>query len=129
MQEAPAQGLRLSMADVQPLLGHVLGALQSGRVEGVLRWVERPGRPGDGAEGFVQTYNRVVARSRNVRLGSVQFRGRPSGDRLVVDGVVLLNLQDENQQAVTREFLLQAHFATTGGKTVMTRLTASESGK
>jgi hypothetical protein len=116
----------VSMADVQPLLGHVLGALQSGRGEQVLRWVERPTRQGDGADSFVQTYNRVVANSRSVRLGPVQFSGRSAGEQLLVDGVVLLHLQDENQQPATRELVLRAQFASRGGQPVMTQLTASE---
>ena len=114
------------MADVQPLLGQVMAALQSGRGEQVLRWVEPSTRPGDGADGFVQTYNRTVAHSRNVRLGSARFSGRPAGEQLLVDGVVLLHLQDENQQPSTRELVVWAQFATRGGQTVLTQLGASE---
>ena len=117
---------RLSMDDVQPLLGHVLGALQSGRGEQVLRWVERPIRPGDGAEGFVQTYNRAVGNARAVRVGAVRFDGRPAAEGLQVEGVVLLHVQDENQQAATRELVLHAQFASKGGQAVLTRLNASE---
>ena len=114
------------MADVQPLLGQVMGVLQSGRGEQVLQWVERPVRQGDGADGFVQTYNRVAGRSASVRLASAQFSGRPAGDQLVVDGVVLLNLQDENQRVSTRELVLRAQFASRGGQAVLTQLSASE---
>ncbi len=121
-----AQSGRPSMADVQPLLGQVMGVLQSGRGEQVLQWVERPVRQGDGADGFVQTYNRVAGRSANVRLASAQFSGRPAGDQLVVDGVVLLNLQDENQRVSMRELVLRAQFASRGGQAVLTQLSASE---
>ena len=116
----------LGMEDVQPLLGQVLGVLQSGRGEQVLRWVERPVRPGDGADGFVQAYNRAVANARAVRLGPVRFSGRPVGDGLQVDGLVTLHLQDEYQQASTRELVLRAQFAARGGQAVLTRLNASE---
>jgi hypothetical protein len=124
--EVTAQSNRPSMADVQPLLGQVMGVLQSGRGEQVLQWVERPVRQGDGADGFVQTYNRVAGRSASVRLASAQFSGRPAGDQLVVDGVVLLNLQDENQRVSTRELVLRAQFASRGGQAVLTQLSASE---
>ena len=124
--EVTAQSGRPSMADVQPLLGQVMGVLQSGRGEQVLQWVERPVRQGDGADGFVQTYNRVAGRSASVRLQSAQFSGRPAGDQLVVDGVVLLNLQDENQRVSTRELVLRAQFASRGGQAVLTQLSASE---
>lgn len=127
---APPEALvpvtRLSMDDVQPLLGHVLGALQSGRGEQVLRWVERPTRPGDGADGFVQTYNRAVGNARAVRVGAVRFDGRPAVEGLQVEGVVLLHVQDENLQAATHELVLRAQFASKGGQAVLTRLNASE---
>ncbi len=124
--EPGPQTARIGMADVQPLLGHVLGVLQSGRGEKVLPWVERPSRQGDGADGFVQTYNRVVANARSVRLGPVRFSGRPQGEQLLVDGVVVLLVQDENQQPATRELALRAQFASRGGQPVMTQLNASE---
>ncbi len=114
------------MEDVQPLLGQVLGVLQSGRGEQVLRWVERPVRPGDGADGFVLAYNRAGVNARAVRLGAVRFSGRPVGDGLQVDGLVTLHLQDEYQQASTRELVLRAQFAARGGQAVLTRLNASE---
>ena len=81
-RKSRAQSNRPSMADVQPLLGQVMGVLQSGRGEQVLRWVERPTRQGDGADGFVQTYNRVVADSRKRAPGPAQFSGRPVGEQL-----------------------------------------------
>jgi hypothetical protein len=124
-EAAPLAG-RLGMEDVQPLLGQVLGVLQSGRGEQVLRWVERPVRPGDGADGFVLAYNRAVVNARAVRLGTVRFSGRPVGDGLQVDGLVTLHLQDEYQQASTRELVLRAQFAARGGQAVLTRLNASE---
>lgn len=124
--DVAAQSVRPSMADVQPLLGQVMGVLQSGRGEQVLQWVQRPVRQGDGADGFVQTYNRVAGRAANVRLGSAQFSGRPAGDQLVVDGVVLLQLQDENQRVSTRELALKAQFAFRDGQAVLTQLNASE---
>ena len=124
-EAAPLAG-RLGMEDVQPLLGQVLGVLQSGRGEQVLRWVERPVRPGDGADGFVLAYNRAVVNARAVRLGAVRFSGRPVGDGLQVDGLVTLHLQDEYQQASTRELVLRAQFAARGGQAVLTRLNASE---
>lgn len=114
------------MAEVQPLLGHLLDVLGSGRGEQINRLIDRSGRDGAGADGFVQTYNRVVANGGKVRLGPVQFSGRQEGDALAVDGVVLLMLHDENRQPVTRELVLKALFASRGGQPVMTQVTASE---
>jgi len=117
---------RLSMGDVQPLLGHILAAMQSGRGEQVLRWVERPSRPGDGAEEFVQTFNRVVGDARAVRVAGVRFSGRPGDDGLTVDGVVLLHLNDAKQNQISQELVLRAQFASRSGQAVLTRLIASE---
>ena len=126
INEATPPAVRLGMEDVQPLLGQVLGVLQSGRGEQVLRWVERPVRPGDGADGFVRAYNRAVVNARAVRVGTVRFSGRPVGEGLQVDGMVTLHVQDENQQASIRELVLQAQFSAKGGQAVLTRLNASE---
>lgn len=128
-RETSAPAGRLSMEDVQPLLGQVLGVLQSGRGEQVQRWVDRPVRPGDGADGFVQVYNRAVVNARVVRLGTVRFSGRPAGDGLLVDGLVTLHVQDEYQQPSTRELALRAQFSSRDGQAVLTRLSASETAR
>ncbi len=117
------------MEDVQPLLGQVLGVLQSGRGEQVQRWMDRPVRAGDGADGFVQVYNRAVVNARVVRLGTVRFSGRPAGDGLLVDGMVTLHVQDEHQQSSTRELALRAQFSSRDGQAVLTRLSASETAR
>ncbi len=120
-QATAVSGLR--MADVQPLLAQLLGALQSGRGEQAVRLVERSSRT-DGDARFVEAYNRTLAGSRVVRLGQVQFAGKNGGEQLVVDGVVQLQLQDETLQMVTREFVLRALFASRAGQPVMTQLIA-----
>lgn len=128
---APASA-GLKMADVQPLLGQLLGALQSGRGEQVSRLVDRSSSQGDGGARFVDAYNRAVGGSRVVRLGGVQFAGRGSGsEQLVVDGVVQLQLQspDDTRQVSTRELVMRAQFASRGGQPVLTQLSASEVGK
>lgn len=120
---------RPRMKDVQPLLGQLLGALQSGRGEQAIRLVDRSARHGDGDARFVDVYNRVVSGARGVKLGPVQFAGRNGGDHLVVDGVVQLQLQDDGMQPSNRELVLRALFAMRGGQTVMTQLSASETGR
>ena len=129
VKETYAPAGRLSMEDVQPLLGQVLGVLQSGRGEQVQRWMDRPVRAGDGADGFVQVYNRAVVNARVVRLGTVRFSGRPAGDGLLVDGMVTLHMQDEHQQSSTRELALRAQFSSRDGQAVLTRLSASETAR
>jgi len=117
------------MLDVQPLLAQLLGALQSGRGEQVIRLVDRAARQGDGGARFADIYNRTVSGSRSVKLGPVQFAGRSGAEQLVVDGVVLLHLQDEGAQISTRELVLRASFASRGGQPVLTQLSAGESAR
>lgn len=117
---------RLTMDDVQPLLGQILAAMQSGRGEQVLRWVERPSRRGDGADGFVQAFNRAVANASSVRVGAARFSGRPADDGMLVDGVVMLHLQVDSPQPTAQELVLQAQFTARGGQAVLTRLNAIE---
>ena len=78
---------------------------------------------------FWVAYNRVVNRARSVRVGSARFNGRPSADGLSVDGVVLLEVQDDNQQTVTRELVLRAQFAWLGGQPALLRLNAGETSR
>ena len=117
------------MVDVQPLLAQLLGALQSGRGDQVIRLVDRSARQGDSGARFADVYNRTISGSRAVKLGPVQFAGRNGGDHLVVDGVVLLHLQDEGSQNSTRELVVRALFALRGGQPVLTQLSASDSGR
>lgn len=127
---APSAGAEtLRMADVQPLLGQLLGALESGRGEQVTRLVDRSGRQGDGGARFVDVYNRTLAGARVVRLGPVRFAGRNGGEQLFVEGVVQLRLQDDSQQEATRELVLRALFVPRGGQPVLTQLSASEVGR
>jgi len=120
---------RLTIEDVQPLLGQLLGALQSGKGDQVVRLIDRSARAGDAADGFLPAYDRVVNRARTVRVGSARFNGRPSADGLSVDGVVLLEVQDDNQQTVTRELVLRAQFAWLGGQPALLRLNAGETSR
>ena len=117
------------MLDVQPLLAQLLGALQSGRGEQVIRLVDNSARQGDGGARFADVYNRTISGARSVKLGPVQFAGRRGSDQLVVDGVVLLHLQDEGAQTSTRELVLRALFASRGGQPVLTQLSAGESAR
>ena len=129
---APAQasaGSGLRMADVQPLLGQLLGALQSGRGDQVGRLVDRSTSQGDGGTRFVDAYNRTVDGARVVRLGGVQFAGRPGGgEQLIVDGVVQLQLQspDDSREVKTRELVVRAQFASRGGQPVLTQLSTGD---
>jgi hypothetical protein len=119
----------LRLADVQPLLGQLLGALESGRGEQVIRLLDYSAQQGDGGARFVDVYKRALSGARVVRLGPVRFAGRNGNDQLFVEGVVQFHLQDDSQQLTTRELVLRALFASRGGRPVLTQLSASEIGR
>lgn len=120
---APASASGVRMADVQPLLGQLLSALQSGRGEQVARLVDASARQGDGSDRLVDAYNRITSGARVVRLGSVQFASRGAGEQLIVDGVVLMHLQEDSGVPSTHELVLRAQFAARGGQPVLTQIT------
>ena len=116
----------LRMADVQPMLGQLLGALASGRGEQISRLVDRSARQGDGGARFVDMYNRTVFGARGVRVGAVQFADRGVGEQLAVDGVVLLHIVDDTARSQTRELVVRAWFSSRDGQPVLTQLTTGE---
>lgn len=125
-----ATGRAPRMADIQPLLGQLLGALQSGRGEVATRLVDGSAR-GAGSEGFARAYDRTVAGARILRVGPVKFAGRSVGDQLVVDGVVQLQVQTQDDVLASgqRDLVLGATFAYRGGRPVMTGLTSGDGGR
>lgn len=116
-----------SLADAQPILSQLIQAMQSGRGEDMLNGLDRSLRQSSGAVELVLAYNHLVGGSRAIRLGAVQLKSRPLADRLVIDGVVPLVLQDQGQPAPIRELRLRALFTQRGGQAVLTELSAGES--
>lgn len=116
----------LSLADAQLAMGQLLQTMQSGRGEDILKGLDRSLRQSAGAADLVSAYNHLVGASRAVVLGPVQLRGRPQADRLVVDGVVQLFLQDQGQPAPVRELRVRALFMQRGDQVVMTELSTGE---
>ncbi|MDO9604890.1 DnaJ domain-containing protein [Hydrogenophaga sp.] len=121
---ANPQGPVIHMGQVQPVLSNVTLALQSGRGEEALQWLERSSRNDAFAAQFSQKYHQALAGSRVTGLGQVRFTPRFAAEQLVVDGVVQLRLQDEKQQASVRDFHLRAYFRSQGGAPVLARLVA-----
>lgn len=112
------------MSEVQPLLNQLLGTLQSGRGDGAVRLIDTMARQNGAGAGFSEAYERALGGARLLRIGQVQFAGRPAGDQLVVDGVLQLQLQASGEDAASasREFVLRAVFASRGGQAVLTQL-------
>jgi hypothetical protein len=119
------------MSEVQPLLNQLLGALQSGRGDAAVRLIDTMARQSGAGAGFSEAYERTLGGGRLLRIGQVQFAGRPSGDQLVVDGVLQLQLQasGEDAAAAPREFVLRAVFASRGGQPVLTQLSPAGAGR
>jgi hypothetical protein len=119
------------MSEVQPLLNQLLGALQSGRGDAAVRLIDTMARQSGAGAGFSEAYERTLGGGRLLRIGQVQFAGRPSGDQLVVDGVLQLQLQASGEDAASasREFVLRAVFSSRGGQPVLTQLSPAGAGR
>ena len=121
---ASTQGPVIHMGQVQPVLSNVTLALQSGRGEEALQWLERSSRTDAFAAQFVRKYHQTLGGARVTGLGQVRFTPRFAAEQLVVDGVVQLRLQDEKQQASVKDFHLRAYFRSQGSDPVLARLVA-----
>ena len=117
------------MSEVQPLLNQLLGALQSGRGDAAVRLIDTMARQSGAGAGFSEAYERTLGGGRLLRIGQVQFAGRPTGDQLVVDGVLQLQVQENGQEAASREFVLRAAFVSRGGQPVLTQLSPAGAGR
>lgn len=117
------------MSEVQPLLNQLLGALQSGRGDAAVRLIDTMARQSGAGAGFSEAYERTLGGGRLLRIGQVQFAGRPTGDQLVVDGVLQLQVQENGQEAASREFVLRAAFVSRGGQPVLTQLSPAGTGR
>jgi DnaJ domain len=115
-------GGRITMADVQPALANVVSAMQSGRAEDVLVWVDRSSRRAEAGTQFVQAYNQALAGGRVLKVGKVQFRGRAFADQMVVDGVVQLHVSDDSPRGSVRDVHLRAFFVQRDSGPVLTDL-------
>lgn len=117
------------MSEVQPVLNQLLGALQSGRGDAAVRLIDTMARQSGAGAGFSEAYERTLGGGRLLRIGQVQFAGRPTGDQLVVDGVLQLQVQENGQEAASREFVLRAAFVSRGGQPVLTQLSPAGAGR
>lgn len=122
--EPPRPAPRISMADVQPTLVNVIGAMQSGRAENVLQMVDAASRRADGLA-FSEAYNKTVSGAKAVNLGKVSFRGAPQDDQLVVDGTIQLMVMDGNSVTTPKDLHIKAWFVARAGTPVLTRLSAT----
>lgn len=116
---------RIGIAEVQPTLALLVDAVQTGRGENLVQWVDRAWYPHPATASFVHQFNQLLAGQHVTQLGKVAFRSRMAAEQLVVDGVIELHLQDGSRPEQVRELQLRAHFMPQdSGKPVLTRLVA-----
>lgn len=118
---APAPGSSPTMAEVHPLLTHLLQQLESGWGDRVLGLLDRESRATPGAQAFLEKYNNLVEGMRPIRLSSAQFKATQTREgRLLVTGRVMVQVRDTSMPP--RELAVQAEFASRDGTVVLTRL-------
>ena len=123
---AAASAAAPRLGDVQPQLGQLMAALQSGNSEQIARLVDRSARQGDGGARFADNYGRLVANAREIKLGTARFKSRANGEHLVVDGVVMLQVQGDSAQTSSRELVVRALYVTRGGQPVLAQLSGGD---
>ena len=116
---------KFSLADVQPMLANVIGAMQSGRADNVLQMVDASSRRSDGGAAFSEAYNRTVFGAKTVQLGKVTLSSLPLDDQLVVDGTVQLMVMDGNSVTTSKDLYIRAWFVARAGSPVLTRISAT----
>jgi len=121
-------GLRpLKISDAQPTLSGLLDAIQSGRADRVLGWVDPAWRNAAHEAQFVQVFNQVVAGQAVSALEKVHFSGHNDQLNLIVNGELELKFQDVSSQTQQRGLQIRAYFLHRDGRAVLTRLVASKS--
>lgn len=117
---APASGSP-TLAEVHPLLTHLLQQLESGWGDRVLGLLDRESRATPGAQALLEQYNNLVDGMRPIKLSNAQFRTLASSEgRLLVTGRVTVHVRDAT--VAPRELAVQAEFAARDGTVVLVRL-------
>jgi hypothetical protein len=110
-----------TLAEVHPLLTHLIQQLESGWGDRVIGLLDRESRATPGAQALLEKYNQTVEGMRPVRLSSAHFTTAESRDgRLVVVGRVSVQVRDRSLPP--KELVLQAEFTARHGTAVLTRL-------
>jgi hypothetical protein len=116
----PASGSP-TMAEVHPLLTHLLQQLESGWGDRVLGLLDRESRATPGAQALLEKYNNLVDGMRPIRLSNAQFKTAEAREgRLLVTGRMTVQVRDTS--VPPRELEIQAEFAARDGTVVLTRL-------
>jgi hypothetical protein len=108
------------MAEVHPMLMQLLQEIETGWGDNLIAGLDFSARRAPGAQALARQLDALCDGARPVKIAKVDLKGEPHDGRLVVVGLVLLQVRDT--AAPTRQFALQAEFTQRDGTPVLTRL-------
>lgn len=107
----PSAGATLTMQQLQPSLGKMLSGLQTGRGENMTRLLSGYWREHPAAATFVKRFDQLLGGVRLTQIGKASFSARTESVYTVVDGVIELQLQGANGEALPSKTLqISAYF-------------------
>jgi hypothetical protein len=112
----------LAMADVQPLMAQVVGALESGVGENALDALDPASNIYAVRLAYLQGYYQFLQGERIAGLNAATFRASKGTGSFVVHGVLNLKLVGGFERATNRDLHIQATFKQVRGKPALTRL-------
>jgi hypothetical protein len=123
-QAAPGTPAGPTMAAVQQPLTQLLQEIESGWGDNVIAMLDSNARRSAAAQAVARQLDALCDGVRPVKIAKIDFKSEPRDGHLVVNGVITLQVRDAG--APTRQFALQAEFASQGARPVLTRLAPLE---
>jgi hypothetical protein len=114
-----------TLADAQPVLTHLLQAMEAGSGEQLLRLLDAKARQTPGARGLSRQFDHLVEGGRPVRVSQVEFQGEVREGVLLVTGHMRLHAGEPTVGALGQKFIVRAEFVTRGGKATLTGLSGA----
>jgi len=121
---APAQALRITLSDAQPLLVRLIDSVKSGQAQALVQWIDADWRTNAATGKFRTHYDRMLDGRQVAQLGQVSFESSAADGELQVDGTIELDLRDAANRTEKRQLHLRVYFQEKDGQPVLTRLVA-----
>lgn len=122
--DATRQPTTIALSQVQPTLSNVMSSLHAGKGASLAQWIDPNWRSQPSAQTFVNQFDQMLAGRKVRQVGKIALDSRTQEARLVVEGVIEMELLDARNQTERRDLHLTATFQQQDGKPVLTHLMA-----
>lgn len=121
---AARQPSTIALSQVQPTLSNVMSSLHAGKGASLAQWIDPNWRSQPSAQTFVNQFDQMLAGRKVRQVGKIALDSRAQEARLVVEGVIEMELLDARNQTERRDLHLTATFQNQDGRPVLTHLMA-----